>query len=65
MAQWLRGPGAAFLRARIASTTDRCGDLFMADTIQTMASEHLNGEIDHSLQLWNLVMFDAWRASLL
>ncbi|MEC8194028.1 MAG: asparagine synthetase B [Myxococcota bacterium] len=65
MAQWLRGPGAEFLRARIASTTDRCGDLFMADTIQTMASEHLNGEVDHSLQLWNLVMFDAWRASLL
>lgn len=64
MAQWLRGPGAAFLRERIESTTERCGDLFMNGTIRTMAETHLNGEADYSMQLWNLVMFDAWRASL-
>ena len=64
MAQWLRGPGSSFLRERIALTTERCGDLFMSETIQNMAARHLDGEADYSMQLWNLVMFDAWRASL-
>lgn len=64
MAQWLRGPGSVFLRARIESTLDRCDDLFVPSTIQVMMNDHLNGDTDHSLQLWNLVMFDAWRASL-
>jgi asparagine synthase (glutamine-hydrolysing) len=64
MAHWLRGPGSVFLRARIESTLDRCDDLFVPSTIQVMMNDHLNGDTDHSLQLWNLVMFDAWRASL-
>jgi len=36
----------------------------MAETIRTMANAHLDSEADYSMQLWNLVMFDAWRASL-
>ena len=64
MAHWLRGPGAVFLRERIDSTVERCSDLFVPNMIQSMMLEHLNGTHDHSMQLWNLVMFDAWRASL-
>ncbi len=64
MAHWLRGPGSGFLQARIEATTEQCSDLFVPATIQAMMHAHLNGEADHSMQLWNLVMFDAWRASL-
>ena len=64
MAHWLRGPGSVFLKQRIESTVDRCSDMFVPSTVQTLMLEHLDGTADHSLQLWNLVMFDAWRASL-
>jgi len=63
MADWTRGPGAQFLRDRIDATTERCGDLFVPATIQALVNAHLSGEEDHSIQLWTLVMFDAWRAS--
>ncbi len=63
MADWTRGPGAQFLRNRIDATTERCSDLFVPATISALMNSHLNGEADHSVQLWMLVMFDSWRAS--
>ncbi len=64
MADWLRGPGETFLRQRIESTMARCQDLFVPEAINQRMQAHLAGEVDHSVQLWTLVMFDAWRASL-
>ena len=64
MADWLRGPGETFLRRRIDATLTRCQDLFVPDAINQRMQAHLAGEADHSVQLWTLVMFDAWRASL-
>jgi asparagine synthase (glutamine-hydrolysing) len=64
MANWTRGPGAAFLRARIAGAADRCADLFVPEAIHTRMKAHLAGEADHAVQLWAIVMFDAWRVTL-
>ena len=64
MADWLRGPGETFLRQRIDAMLTRCQDLFVPAAINQRMQAHLSGEADHSVQLWTLVMFDAWRASL-
>ena len=64
MADWLRGPGQRFLCERIEATADRCADLFVPTVLRQRMNAHLNGEADYSAQLWTLVMFDAWRASL-
>ena len=64
MAGWLRGPGQTFLRERIESTAERCSDLFVPAVLRQRMNAHLSSEADYSVQLWTLVMFDAWRASL-
>ena len=64
MATWLRGPGEQFLKDRIEATADRCADLFVPAVLRDKMNVHLRGEADHAVQLWTLVMFDAWRASL-
>ena len=64
MVHWLRGPGAPFLRQRIDALCDQSADLFVPSVVRSMMHEHLSGEVDHSVQLWTLVMFDAWRSSI-
>jgi asparagine synthase (glutamine-hydrolysing) len=64
MNDWLRGPGAHFLQDRVARVCERCSDLFLPETIHELVRSQLSGEGDHAIQLWTLVMFDAWRASL-
>ena len=64
MAHWLRGPGAPFLRERIDALCEQSADLFVPSVVRNLMQVHLSGEKDHSVQLWTLVMFDAWRSSL-
>ncbi len=64
MATWLRGPGETFLQQRVDALMTRCQDLFVPSAIHQRMKAHLSGEADHAVQLWTLVMFDAWRASL-
>jgi len=64
MAFWLRGQGSPFLRERIDALCDQSADLFVPSVARQIMEEHLSGRADHSVQLWTLVMFDAWRASL-
>ncbi len=64
MANWTRGPGATFLRERIEGTAERCGDLFVPELIREKLNTHLAGKADHSVQLWTLLLFDAWRKNL-
>jgi asparagine synthase (glutamine-hydrolysing) len=64
MAYWLRGQGSPFLRERIDALCDQSADIFVPDVVRTIMEEHLSGQTDHSVQLWTLVMFGAWRSSL-
>jgi asparagine synthase (glutamine-hydrolysing) len=64
MADWTRGPGAKFLRERIETTAERCSDLFVPTWLRERMNIHMSGQADLSMQLWTLMMFDAWRASL-
>ena len=60
--RWLRGPGVAFLVER---TEALCGDeLFHADGVRKLVSEHRSGFRDHATRLWTLLFFQAWRSSL-
>ena len=64
MAHWLRGPGSPFLQQRIDALCEQSSDLFVPSVVRAIMHEHLSGDVDHSVQLWTLVMFDAWRSSL-
>ncbi|MAY79387.1 MAG: hypothetical protein CL930_01215 [Deltaproteobacteria bacterium] len=64
MANWLRGPGARFMQQRLDALCDRSSDLFVPAVVTEHMQAHLSGDADHSVRLWSLVMFDAWRASL-
>jgi len=57
---WLRGSGAAFLRERIDHLCETRADLFVPRTIRTLSRAHLDGEEDHGIQLWTLVLLGAW-----
>ena len=59
-----RGPGAVFLQARVEQLCSDSSDLFVPDTLRGIVRSHLDGAGDHAMQLWSLLMFDAWRSNL-
>jgi len=64
MDRWLRGPGAMFLQARVEQLCADSSDLFIPETLRGIVRSHLDGDGDHAMQLWALLMFDAWRSKL-
>lgn len=56
--EWFRGELREFARDRL----DRLGTrpAFDADALRRTLDEHLAGESDHGLHLWDLVMLEAW-----
>jgi asparagine synthase (glutamine-hydrolysing) len=57
---WLRGPGAGLVRERIDRLCE--SELFVARTLRTLSRAHLEGKEDHAMQLWTLLLLDAWLA---
>ena len=62
LGQWLRGPGAPFLRERVDHLCEAGSGLFVPRAIRTLSRAHLDGTQDHALQLWTLVLLGAWLA---
>jgi asparagine synthase (glutamine-hydrolysing) len=62
---WLRAAGADFLRDRTGPLIAEHEGLFRADELRRLVAEHLSGTAGHGLKLWTVILFDAWRRSLL
>ncbi len=62
---WLRTEGVEFLRARTEALIADPDGLFRAAEVRRLAGEHLSGVGNHGLKLWTLILFDAWRQTLL
>jgi asparagine synthase (glutamine-hydrolysing) len=60
LASWLRGPLAQRMRESVLSTRMLDSGFFNAGTLQTLISQHLSRQNDHSDALWMLLMFDAF-----
>ena len=56
---WLRGPLRDWAEALL--TPQRLADHFDADLIRRHWAEHLSGQANWGLQLWPVLMFEAWR----
>ena len=61
---WLRGDGEPFLRERIGGLLEDPWQLFEANEIHRLVSDHCSRERDNGLKLWTLIFFDAWRRSI-
>lgn len=58
---WLRGPLRETLTERLGEERISRLGLFEPPVIRRLVAEHLEGRRDHSMTLWALLMFDAWR----
>lgn len=62
---WLRGGGRAFLGQRIDALCEDPARPWNADAVVALARAHLSQEANHGLKLWTLILYQAWRDSLL
>ncbi len=60
VADWLRGPLREWAGSHIDDALSAYPDLLDAAAVKTLWAEHLSGERDWNLWLWNLAMFQAW-----
>lgn len=63
MAKWLVGPLRPRLEELAANPPDSLRMFFDPAAIRGVADEHLSGRRDRSLQLWSLMVIDAWHNS--
>jgi asparagine synthase (glutamine-hydrolysing) len=61
LAHWLRGPLREWASDLLNAQKLRREGLLDADKVSTMWNEHENGHYDRSGQLWNVLMFLAWK----
>jgi asparagine synthase (glutamine-hydrolysing) len=60
-AAWLRGPLVPFARDVLSRDTIERQGFFDPATVGEVLERHVNGEVDHSRQLWGLMSFTLWR----
>lgn len=57
---WLQRDGKSFLAQQITEMTQQHNHLFLPSRLHTLYREHTNGEQNHGLQLWTLILFHLW-----
>lgn len=62
---WLRTEGVSFLRERTSRLISEPDGLFRESEVRRMVGDHLTGTGNHGIKLWTLILFDAWRQTLL
>lgn len=60
IALWLRGPLRDWAESLIAPERIRAEGWLNAEVLRKLWHEHQNGQANHGLALWNVVMFQAW-----
>lgn len=63
LAAWFRGPLRERVRGALNSEALRSTDVFDADALNRLFTEHDKGRRDWSTQLWSVLMFEAFLAS--
>ena len=58
--RWFRGPLQPFIREALLSSNAVCRDIFVAQEVQKMVDEHVEGRHDWTRQLRALVTFELW-----
>jgi asparagine synthase (glutamine-hydrolysing) len=59
--EWLRGPLREWAEDLLDEAALRAGGFFHAARVRELWREHLDGRENRERQLWNLLMFQAWR----
>ena len=60
LAKWLRGPLRERLQQAVLGPELAATGYFDPQVLQSMVSQHLSGQRDHSASLWTLLMFEAF-----
>jgi asparagine synthase (glutamine-hydrolysing) len=60
---WIVGPLRPLFEETLSEERIRKDGFFRADTVQRLLREHIDGSHDHRKLLWNLFMFQMWRAN--
>jgi len=63
LAAWMRGALREWCAARLAPVALADGGLFKVESVQRLWNSHVCGEIDASVDLWPLLMFQEWKAA--
>jgi asparagine synthase (glutamine-hydrolysing) len=58
--QWLRGPLREWAESLLAPSAVAATGVFEPRVVRDTWTQHLSGEADRQLQLWPLLMFQAW-----
>jgi asparagine synthase (glutamine-hydrolysing) len=58
--KWFRGEMKDFLRDTLLSESSRGRGIARPEMIEKYVSEHIDGDRDHSFQIWTLLMLELW-----
>ncbi len=64
VSEWLRGPLRSWAQDLLAPARLREQGIFRVDTIATALRDHLTARRDRGSELWVVLMFQAWHASV-
>jgi asparagine synthase (glutamine-hydrolysing) len=62
---WFRGPLRDLLVDSLLSSTSTARGYFRPEALRCLVDEHLERRNDHTAQLWNLVMLEAWHREMI
>ena len=57
---WLKNDGQSFLAKEITQMSQQCQHIFAPDMLHRLYREHTQGQHNHGLKLWNLLLFHLW-----
>ena len=61
LSEWLRGPLKSWGEELLSSNKLKCDGFFDVSSVRKLWLEHISGKHDWSNQLWNILMFQAWK----